>query len=171
MLAQTRGTFREALECGGVEPPLWEAGGCDMRDSITFGGLSRFHRPPKAAARCRAHFHEKAIICQLGIGRAPWRSSDAAPSHLLFEWLSFCFSRCRSDESSDPHFHPHLPVRHWDGCIMRFAPVRRVGCCYLQVDVVPRARSCAWTQSPSFELSIHAAGNAVAGLLSIVFSS
>ncbi|HVR39827.1 MAG TPA: hypothetical protein VMU84_12090, partial [Thermoanaerobaculia bacterium] len=25
------------------------------------------------------HFHEKAIICQVGIGRAPWRSSDAAP--------------------------------------------------------------------------------------------
>src|SRR5205085_2920523 len=59
---------------------------------------------------------------------------------IAFVVLSGCRLRlrCRSDESSDPHFHPHLPVRHWDGCIMRFAPFRRVGCCYLQVDVVPR---------------------------------
>ena len=38
---------------------------------------------PKAAAS-RPHFHEKAIICQVGIGRAPWRSSDAAPLSLIF---------------------------------------------------------------------------------------
>jgi hypothetical protein len=44
---------------------------------------SHFHRPPKAVA-LPPHFHEKAIICQDGIGRAPWRSSDAAPLYLVF---------------------------------------------------------------------------------------
>ena len=44
----------------------------------------RWRQPPlfKAAAP-PPHFHEKAIICQAGIGRATWRSIDAA-RHLSF---------------------------------------------------------------------------------------
>jgi hypothetical protein len=128
-------------------PPLWVT--CNGAVSATL---------PKAVAS-HTHFHEKAIICQVGIGRAPWRSIDAAP--LSFASGSVCALGCRSDESGDPHFHPHS---EWSSVRPVHFEVRSFESwgCNLQSDLSSVSPVLCVSQSPAFEFPIHAAGNAVA---------
>ena len=57
--------------------PLWVAWQRPNLDGSPRNPATRTPDPKRRHGR--THFHEKAIICQVGIGRAPWRSSDAAP--------------------------------------------------------------------------------------------